>query len=288
MRRPRLIGYWGLAGLLACAATGLGDPVAPAEESPAPTVAQPTPFLNVDLPGRSLTAEVGTPVELQLRLPTDAAWGTDFGQANLGRLVLRTYGKNQSLLPGGARAGTTSVACRFDEPGYVMLILAAGPAEFKGLSDSWQRTNYCSKVVLRVNPKSGEPSPEQLARDPGTGGKLGSKIEVLPYFSPVALTVGADLPVRVYFEGSSQRGAAVTAYRPDGSTETQTSNNTGIANFRINQAGRWIIRYSKTVAESHGDETYIAELVFEVPAPAQPESSQPEAEKPAAAKGGAA
>jgi len=225
------------------------------------------PFLSTGLAGQSLAPRAEEPLKLTLALPNSEDWS----QANISRLVIWTPGNQKSIVPDKPAAGLKELSYTFKEPGYAMIILSAGPATAKDTKNAWQRTPYCTKLVLRVGPKEGEPRAQDYVRDPGLTGKVGQKIEVVPYFSPVHLLTGDDLPVRVYFDNGAQSGATVVAIRPDGSVDTQTSNATGIANFRITLPGRWIIRYQKEVAQ---EGTYTGELVFEVPAGSRQEGGQ--------------
>ena len=228
------------------------------------TAAPVTPFVTTGTRGCVLSAKVGQPVKFSLNLPDKA----DFSQANVGRFVIRTADRQVSLKPKHPAAGLKEIPFTFTQPGYALVIISAGPGREKGRSDSWQRTKYCTKLVLRIDPTTGPATSGFQMRDPGLMGKVGERIEVVPYIPPPALRVGGDLPVRVYFDGSAQRGATVTAHRPDGSVEAKTSDSVGTVNFRINQPGQWVIRYEK----KYEGETYTGELVFEVesPAPQQP------------------
>ena len=40
----------------------------------------------------------------------------------------------------------------FEQPGTALLVLSVGRAEDRGFSNSWQRTPYCSKAVVRIQP----------------------------------------------------------------------------------------------------------------------------------------
>lgn len=219
----------------------------------------PEPFLKTD----SLVARVGRPFALTLNLPSGDTWAT----ANIGQFMVRAFGpldpeigvsaQQQSLDPVGPAAAGNAFTHTFANPGYALVVLGAGPAGEKGHGDSWQRTNWCTKLVVRIDPDAGD---NAEMRDAGVTAKVGQKIELLPMIAPYALVPGADLPVRAYFNNDKAAGKEVTAYRPDGSTDVQTTGSVGVANFRITQAGRWMIRFDHTDAGT----TYTAELVFDV------------------------
>lgn len=232
--------------------------------------APPEPFLKLD----SLAVTAGAPFRLTLNLPEGESWA----EANIAQLVLRTYGRHDQVTIPPAASGK-ELNASVPLPGPTMLILSAGPAAEKGKSDSWQRTPYCAKYFLRVDPApDAPPAAATPAPDPGFCGKVGQKIELLPGMSPAALEPGSDMIVRAYYEGEAQEGDAVTAYRPDGTSEIQLTRSKGFANFRITQGGRWLIRYTK-VADG---EKYTADLVFDVPGGSQ----KVEAERDARGEGG--
>jgi hypothetical protein len=229
----------------------------------ASTPVKPQPALKAD----TLTAQVGQPYLMSLKLPNGESWTT----ANIGRLIVRTFGKQQTIPPTPV-AGTRDVAHTFTEPGYAMIVLSAGAGSEKGRSDAWQRTTYCAKLVVKVESNGGAPPTDkpQVERDPGLMSKVGQKIEIRPYISPATLLAGDDLPVRAYFDNEKQVGGVIKAIAPDGSIEEQTTNNAGYANFTITQAGRWLIRYEK---EAEGMK-YVADLIFEVPPGSHKEGSE--------------
>ena len=217
-------------------------------------------FLRLEAGGvaDTLSATVGQPVKIRLTLPGEVRWT----EANIGRFVVRTHGVQRRVAP-TPTAGTDFLEYTFLEPGSAMMILAAGPPQQKGKSDSWQRTTYCTKLFVRV--KADGADGDAAARDPGQTAKAGTKIELLPLIAPTTLHVGDSLPVRAYFNAGSQKGVPVTAYRPDGSTEKKKTDSVGTTHFRINVPGKWIVRYEH---EADGT-TYIGEVAFEVPAEAQ-------------------
>jgi hypothetical protein len=215
-------------------------------------------FLRLEAGGvtDTLSATVGQPVKIRLTLPGGVRWT----EANIGRLVVRTHGVQRRVAPTPA-AGTDFLQYTFSEPGSAIMILAAGPPEQKGKSDSWQRTTYCTKLFIRVK---ADGDAAGAARDPGQTAKAGTRIELLPLIAPTTLRVGDDIPVRAYFNAGGQKGVIVAAHRPDGSTEEKKTDSVGTTHFRINVPGKWIVRYEHKADAT----TYIGEVVFEVPAEA--------------------
>ncbi len=205
----------------------------------------------------TMTVAVAQPVRVHLNLPGKPAWR----EANIGRFVARTRAVQRRIDP-TPQAGNDFVECTFDEPGAAMLVLAAGPPLEKGKSDAWQRTTHCTRMHLRVT-APGQPTVEASAyrTDPGETAKLGLKIEVLPLMAPTTLRIGDDFPVRAYFNGSSQKKATVAAHRPDGSTVEKTTDSIGSARFKIDQTGKWIVRFERL----DNGTAYVGDLVFEVP-----------------------
>lgn len=218
-----------------------------------PKNAQPSSFLTIG----SLSVTAGQPFNVGLNLPTGETWQ----QANIGQFILRSVTIQETIAAQPIAAGG-AISITPPDPGYALLVVGAGPAAEKGKPDSWQRTPYCAKYFLRVAPDPNTPQPpESQGGDPGLMGKVGQKIELRPYISPVTLRVGSDLPVRAYYESSSQKNATVVAHAPDGSPDERTTGPKGYAVFRITQPGRWLVRFEKTVDGTK----YTADLVFEVP-----------------------
>ena len=232
----------------------LASVVAPGVQAASPPKnAQPSSFLKIG----SLSVTAGQPFNVELNLPTGETWQ----QANIGQFILRSVTIQESIAAQPI-AGGGAISITPPDPGYALLVLGAGPAAEKGKPDSWQRTPYCVKYFLRVAPDPN--NPQQVGSqggDPGLTGKVGQKIELRPYISPVTLRVGSDLPVRAYYESGSQKNAKVVAFAPDGSRTERTTGPNGYAVFPITQHGRWLVRFEKTVDGMK----YTGDLVFEVP-----------------------
>lgn len=197
-----------------------------------------------------LNHEVG----LSLNLPGVAGWKV----ANVGTLIARLPdGKIRSLdvpLSGKVTFKTT-------EPGGAMLVACAGPP-VSGRSDAWQWVTHCTKTVLSVG-KVKQGAPEL---DAGITMKLGSPVEIVPFSSPLLLEVGDELPVRVYSLLGPVPESEVIAVRPDKSVDRQIGNRSGVAHFRLTQAGRWLIRFTHRARPVAGEPELerTAELVFEI------------------------
>ncbi|MFH1746974.1 MAG: DUF4198 domain-containing protein [Planctomycetota bacterium] len=99
--------------------------------------------------------------------------------------------------------------------------------------------------------------------------KTGQAVEIRPLFDPTLVKPGSDLPVRVYVGGSKKAGAKVQATSVNGNqTVSVLADPTGVANFRIDQAGTWRIEFHHAEALA-GDPAaewslYSATLTFEV------------------------
>ena len=220
--------------------------------------AAPPTYLKIDDDTLQVTA--GKPVRMRIQLPGGETWS----QANVGQFQVRTFGRVQTIIP-EPNTASTELIYQFDAPGYAMIILAAGPATSKGRTDSVTRTPYCSKLVVRVDPAPSkrDAAPPSL-NSPGMTAKVGMKIEVCPYLDPTSLKPeaierGADLPVRVYFEGASQGHMKVMAFGPDGTQQTRITDAKGIAHFKIHATGRWLVRYRHLVDSV----TYTGDLIFD-------------------------
>ncbi len=230
------------------------------------SAAAATPESFIQLDDDTLRVTAGRAVRMTLKTPEREAWAV----ANIGQLQVRTFGKVETIvLPENRDA--VALTYTFAEAGYAMLILAAGPSATRGATDSVQRTPYCAKLLVRVD---ADPSADEAVvtplKSPGFTAKAGMKVEVSPFIDPTSMTpdairAGADLPVRVYFEGSAQKHTAVAAYGPDGTQQRRTTDGVGIAHFSIDQPGRWLVRY-RHVADGV---TFTGDLIFEVGATPQ-------------------
>lgn len=234
----------GLLASLVCASMALAAP--------------PQVFLELD--DGTLQVTAGKPVRMRIQIPGGETWS----QANVGQFQIRTFGKVETISP-DPKSVSPELLYLFEEPGYAMVILAAGPGSSKDQPDSVTQTPYCCKLLVRVDPAAPEQSTDrQSLKSPGLTAKVGMKIEVCPYrdpmlLSPEAIENGADLPVRVYFEGASQAHAKVTAFGPNGEQQTRTTDTKGIAHFKITAPGRWVVRYQHVVHRVQ----YTGDLIFD-------------------------
>ncbi len=223
------------------------------------------PAVNTD----QLTVSAGRPVMLSMQLPGGESW-TD---ANVGWAVVRTHGRQDELtLPEGdaGAAEPPQAELTIDRPGFALVIVDAGPASEKGKPDAFQRTTWCTKIVLRVLGEDLAENATWRNSNPGITAKAGNRIEILPLFDPTSLTAGSDMPVRIYFEGDKQVGQTVHAYGPAGEHLTLQSDPMGIGTFHLPSAGRWQLRYQKVV----DGVTYTADFLFELAPKAETERTR--------------
>jgi len=234
--------------------------------TPGASAGEPRPFVKISPDKRglgTLAVKAGEPVKVVLDLPGGERWDT----ANIGQFHVRTYGRQESIDPVLA-GGAKHLAYTFAQPGWALIVISAGPAGERGKSDSWQRTPYCTKMIVRVDPPDGGGGPTSGSfPNPGLTSKVGMKVELLPYISPPALRVSSDpsqkthLPVRVYWEGASEKQATIWAYGPDGAKTSAVTGGKGIANIEITKPGRWLVRYEKNVDGT----MYTGDLIFDAP-----------------------
>jgi hypothetical protein len=219
-----------------------------------------TPQSYLKINDDTLGVTAGKPVRFFIQIPGDETWA----QANVAQFQVRTFGKTETITP-DPQAATHELTYRFEEPGYAMIIFAAGAAHSKGQTDSVSRTPYCSKLLIRVDTAKPDGQPPAAAlKSPGLTAKVGMKVEISPYidplsFTPQAVRRGADLPVRVYFEGAAQKNAEVKAYGPGGTQQTRRTDTKGLAHFKIDAIGRWVLRYQHDV----DGVPYTGDLVFD-------------------------
>lgn len=209
----------------------------------------------------ALTLRAGIASILEIDVDDRAGFATqarsDDSSLNVGRFVARLPGGLQTSLDADELIATRRVSLTVDRPGAAMVMLCVGP-DGADASDAWQRVTYCSKTIYRVDHADGT-SPGDY-EDPGVMTKAALPIELLPVMSPLHITPGSDMAVRGYLFGHAGEGRQVVAVRPDGSRDEQTTNRIGLANFRITQAGRWVIR----LEAQHEGRDVIGELVFDV------------------------
>jgi hypothetical protein len=216
------------------------------------TVAAPnlTPLLGVGGFARTRALRVSSGERVRFDLLSPSFRG--FGDAAIGEFIVRLADGSQHSVSGDAPEFEFSV------PGPALVMACVGPKANENRSDGWQYASHCTKLVIQVD-GAGE---ADFRPNDGVVNKTGAPIEILPLVSPEAVSLGSDLPVRTYHLGASHVGARIEAHRPDGSIDVQVSRDGGFADFRVAQAGRWVLRFSKT--SKLGEQT--AELVFDVEA----------------------
>jgi len=246
--------------------------------------ANPT-IATVDTPAAfvptTLRPIAGQPTSVELNLPRAAGRDVTWENANVAQFFVRAAGKQDSLLPLRVAPGAKQATLNIEQPGPALLCIGVGPPDARGHSDSWQRTTHCAKLVLNVQPPSGE-SAESVMRNPGITAKTGQKIEILPLMDPTRLALGSDLGIRVYYEGVKITGARLTAtimqkgLGKDGEQveAARPTDSEGTTYFRVAKAGIWTIRFVHEVEDENNPTAepvrYTAELVFEVMEGGQP------------------
>jgi len=207
----------------------------------------------------TLAVTTGRPISFALALPEAITWS----EVNIGSWLIRGPSRQESIGAKGLTARGRRLEYTFQESGAYLVALSVGPATAKNQSDSWQRVDHCTKLCVRANAGTGEAAGAgRVLKDPGMTAKVGQRFEIVPLVSPLDLHVGSWLPVRAFFDFDKLVDAPIIAVRPDGSTDAQTTDAVGAANFSITQAGRWMIRFEKKL----DGETRVSELVFHVPA----------------------
>jgi hypothetical protein len=214
------------------------------------TVAAPQlrPFLGVGgfAPTRALRVASGERVRFDLLSPSFRG----FGDAAIGEFIVRLADGSQHSVSGDAPE------FEFTVPGPALVMACVGPKANERRSDGWQYASHCTKLVVQIDGASDA----DFRPNDGVINKTGAPIELVPVVSPEAVSLGSDLPVRAYHLGAGQVGARIEAHRPDGSVDVQVSRDGGFADFNVAQAGRWVLRFSKT--SKLGEQT--AELAFDV------------------------
>lgn len=220
---------------------------------------------------------VGSPLEL--RLDTVAAEAAAGGQV---RVVVRSRGE-QGLI-GVEDAGDGQAELWRFTPDYEGTYVIATACEPPLITDGdAERLYFYEKQFIRVVPAeagmTGNEGPSASAT-----AKFGHRLELIPMVDPAFLTVGADLPLRIKFDGAGLQGIPVTLSTPagsDGADKNQSSeelkaNSSGGVNVRINRPGKWTITVQHEVPidlglvgppevmKTRGPARFVARIVFEV------------------------
>lgn len=181
------------------------------------------------------------------RLELDARFGTSWRDVNIGRLVVRSAGRYETLEAGDADGQIGDKARRLalehlPSADCALIIADLGPGYEKGRPDAWQRITHATKIVSCGGSQDALTS-AQIERRRVAGGllmaKTGSRAELQPLANPATLRPGADLPVRVYCDGQARAGVEVAAIRPDGSRSHLATDAVGAAILPVDSAGAW-------------------------------------------------
>jgi uncharacterized GH25 family protein len=90
------------------------------------------------------------------------------------------------------------------------------------------------KTFARV----GDPASDRSWAEP-----VGTFLEIVPEKDPTALKAGDDLPVRVLKDGKPFGGFSLNAVNPaQPKGETRKTGSDGRVTFRLDAAGRWLLR----------------------------------------------
>lgn len=200
----------------------------------------------------SLSVRAGDEVRFEL----SAFAGDSWADANLAAWIIRSPGRQESLVPAAAARQGRDFPFRFAAAGPHLIALSIGPPEAKNKSSAWREVTYCTKLLVHVSATGGGGQAEFA----GAIAKVGQRFEIVPLIDPAQLRIGADLPVRVFFDYQSFAHGEVIAVRPDGSTDVKKTDSVGAAHFAIVQAGRWLVRYEKELDGVRRT----GELVFDV------------------------
>ena len=115
------------------------------------------------------------------------------------------------------------------------------------------------KTFVRVGDAKGDTSWKE---------PVGLSLEIVPEKDPTALRAGDEFPVRVLRDGAPFAGFALNAVSAgDKKGETQTTDGGGRATFKLNKAGRWLLKgveaHKATVPDMNFEATSTT-LTFEV------------------------
>jgi uncharacterized GH25 family protein len=124
----------------------------------------------------------------------------------------------------------------------------------------------CAKALLEV----GDPAPGALT---GFDRPVGMTLELIPEKDPYELKAGAELPVRLLYEGRPLAGALVVAlglHATDGRIAARSGKD-GRVRLRLPEGGFWLIKAVHMISAPRDTgvdwESLWASLTFELPAP---------------------
>jgi len=235
--------------------------------------------------------DIGQPLEWQLE--GVAAEAAACGEV---RVVVRSRGE-QGRITATAEAISEAGLWRFtpQQEGTYVIATVCEPPTITG--SNIERLYYYEKQFVRVGPTE----PDSLgATGPSASAtaKFGHRLELIPMVDPAFLTVGADLPLRVQFDGAGLHGIPITLTVPAsaGATEGEQpadnlkSSTPGGFNIHISHAGKWTVAVQHQVAVDRsltgpeeviaaaGPARFVARITFDVRADSAQKS---EAEKSA-------
>ena len=206
---------------------------------------------------RVATKSLGGGSVLRLRLSEEVA--PAWKEANVGFLVVRSYGKQDGVETIGAQGRELDLALPVE--GCSLLVADLGRPEDRGHADSWRRSRRSVKAVLCQD--SGDPAKDLAARRRAGSiflASAGTRDEVRPLANPATTMPGCVLPVRLFADGHPAAGVEVVAEGPGGASNVALSDAHGLAVVSLGAAGAWRVFF-------RSGEGRIAELLFEMPAP---------------------
>jgi len=179
-----------------------------------------------------------------LRLTLNAEMGESWREVNVGRVVIRSTGRQERLAADAFQA-SRHLDLELADSGCSLVLVDLGPASAKGHSDSWRRITRSTKILSC--PAGG--NPYAALRERARAGamamaKVGGTIEIRPFVNPALMRAGSDLPVRIYVENAPQAGVEVLALGPQGRRLSAVTDAVGVANFTLPDSGHWVIRYT--------------------------------------------
>ncbi|HVP10268.1 MAG TPA: DUF4198 domain-containing protein, partial [Phycisphaerae bacterium] len=210
----------------------------------------------------SLFARVGQPVELKLppRLAEPIA-PRDI------RMVVRSYGAQELIEPQtGEKGGPLAWRWTPRRTGACIVATAIEPSSVA----AGERTFRYEKLFLRA--ESGDPTAAPVMRpSASTIARFAQRLELCPMVDPLCLLIGADLPVRVKFDGADLKGATVAAkVEPAGggpsTTLTFITNDSAAVNVPVTTPGLWMvaIEYRPEAGDQGKSDRFVATMMFVV------------------------
>ncbi len=243
-----------LSGALFQSTPAAGPPAASGQ-----TGAAPPPQFLIPL---AYTAPPATPLELQLRASAAAdapqlAWPADRCQWFFARSAgeqqnlqaLAPFGRPEPRVQIG-RDDATVIG--LDQRPAIVTAPAApiarlaktadaagepGAAEVADTASVRVRHYVSAKSIIRPAGARRAPSATVMS-------KTGQPAEIRLLADPTALTLGSDLPIRVYVQGDKAGGVTVTALHvPTGRSQQTVSDRGGMGRFHIDAGGAWLLAF---------------------------------------------